>query len=515
MENAPIVVQWIELGILICLFLFAVCAPHSIAATQTAWLVGMTLWVGRRFIYPPPQTYRTPLDYALLGFFIITGLAALFSYEPMVSAGKLRAASLFTIVYLFVENIPSGKVLRMLALTLVASCMINVAYTGISRLIGRGVTLQTVRPDSPLSSAINVIGHQRVPFPVIAGDTVLDVDEQRVRSAEDIAEALGAGAGPPTARVKIYRTEYMPTLLIPRGHLLSGTTAEQQLGIAGWSIGRDWRATGFYSHWVTYSQALMLIASLALGLFIALPQKRNRIALLLLIALAGLGLALLLTVTRASWLGFLVSAIVIVLAGTSRRTILIVGLVLIPVVLAGFFILQQQRHVGFVDQKDASITWRQTVWHEGFALLISKPRHLIIGVGMDSLKSHWREWGLFDQGRIPIGHMHSDFLEIALERGVPALILWLILLGLYARTLWQSLRRLRHQEPHDVAVDTFGPWIDRGIVLGALGGLAGFVVSGVVHYNWGDSTVMMIFYFLMALSLVVHRQVGAELNRHR
>src|ERR1700750_787471 len=124
-------VQWLELAIQVCLFFFSACAPHSIAATQTAWLVGMVLWIVRRFVYPPPQTYRTPIDYALLGFFIITGLAALFSYEPMVSAGKLRAASLFTIVYLFVENIPSAKVLRLLALTLVASCMINVAYTGV------------------------------------------------------------------------------------------------------------------------------------------------------------------------------------------------------------------------------------------------------------------------------------------------------------------------------------------------------------------------------------------------
>jgi hypothetical protein len=49
-------------------------------------------------------------------------------------------------------------------------------------------------------------------------------------------------------------------------------------------------------------------------------------------------------------------------------------------------------------------------------------------------------------------------------------------------------------------------WIDRGIVLGALGGLIGFLTSGVVHYNWGDSEVVMIFYFIMGLSLVLARQ---------
>jgi hypothetical protein len=48
-------------------------------------------------------------------------------------------------------------------------------------------------------------------------------------------------------------------------------------------------------------------------------------------------------------------------------------------------------------------------------------------------------------------------------------------------------------------------WIERGIILGALGGLVGFMCSGVVHYNWGDSEVVMIFYLIMGLSLVVER----------
>ena len=58
--------------------------------------------------------------------------------------------------------------------------------------------------------------------------------------------------------------------------------------------------------------------------------------------------------------------------------------------------------------------------------------------------------------------------------------------------------------------EMFGAWVDRGIVLGALGGLAGFIASGFVHYNWGDSTVMMIFYFMMGLSLVIYRENEAR-----
>jgi O-antigen ligase len=159
-------------------------------------------------------------------------------------------------------------------------------------------------------------------------------------------------------------------------------------------------------------------------------------------------------------------------------------------------VLQQKRNVGFLDSRDASTTWRETVWRGGFKLLLSKPRHLLIGVGMDSLKAHWREWGLFDGGRIPLGHMHSNFLQLALERGVPALLIWVSLLFVYARTLWQTLRNTG---------SNIG-WMERGIVVGALGGLIGFVTSGIVHYNWGDSEVVMVLFLMMGLALAIHRE---------
>ena len=91
--------------------------------------------------------------------------------------------------------------------------------------------------------------------------------------------------------------------------------------------------------------------------------------------------------------------------------------------------------------------------------------------------------------------MHSDYLQIALERGVPALVAWLALMAIYGRTLW----RLRKRIPA-------GDWIEKGTVLGALGGLVGFMISGIVHYNWGDSEVVMIFYAIMGLSLVLERE---------
>ncbi len=482
---------WLERAIVACLFLVATFAPHSIAVTQGAWLLGMVLWLARLIVYPRPQLLRSPVDYALLGFFVLSGVSGIFSYSPVMSIGKMRAASLFTIVYLVSQNVRSLRFVRLLALTLIASCMINVFLTAGQLVIGRGVKVQGVKPESPLAKAMFRTRTIMQPTPIVNGDTIWEVDGQPIGTPEQLAAALASG--PATAKVRIYRVEWTPELELPRAQLLPGTNALDQLGISTWSRGRDWRATGFFNHWVTYAEVLQLIASLALGIFLALKQKLSLMGVLLVLAVAGLVFALGMTVTRASWIGFAVSVMAMLLLTSSRRTILIVGACAIPLVLASIFLLQQRRSVGFFDKTDQSTSWREMVWKEGFQLLVSNPRHLLVGVGIDSIKGHWREWGLFDNGRQPIGHMHSNLLQIALERGVPALIVWLVLIGVYLRLLWRITR--------GKMADDFA----RGVAVGALGGAVGFFVSGLVHYNWGDSEVVTVFYFIMGLCLVVER----------
>src|SRR5688572_7403247 len=129
----------ISKGIIACLFLIALFAPHSIALTQGAWLLGMAVWVARFAIYPRPQLFRSPIDYLLIGFFILSGISGVFSYNPVMSIGKMRAASLFTIVYLVAQNVPSLRVVRLLALVLIGSCMVNVLLTAGQLALGRGV----------------------------------------------------------------------------------------------------------------------------------------------------------------------------------------------------------------------------------------------------------------------------------------------------------------------------------------------------------------------------------------
>ena len=490
---------WLDRVIVGWLFVMAAAAPHSIAATQIAWMCGMLVWVVRLVVRP--RFFRTPVDYALLCFIFFTLISSFTSYAPAISIGKLRAAGLFTIVYLVAENIRTRRVLRMLALILVASCMVNVVFTVVERVVGRGIKIDGVSETSPLKAALFRGANGQIARGIQSGDILLEVDGRRLRSLDELVFALdvaNGGTGP--ALIKIYRSEWTGTFEMTRGTLPGGNSAIERLGIGGSSRGRDWRASGFFGHYVTYAEALLLIGSLAFGLLIATKTRPSLSFFALLLCVAGFVLALLLTVTRASQLGLLISGVVIVLAGAQkRRTVLVMAGCVIPLVLAASFVLQQKRHISFLDSSDGSISWRTTVWREGFGLLISKPRHLIVGVGMDSIKVYGCQWGLFDNCRLPIGHMHSTPLQIALERGIPALLAFLFLLAIYGRML------LRLARSGALRSNT-----DRGIALGALGGLVGFFVSGLVHYNFGDSEVVMIFFIIMGLTLSLERQVRLD-----
>ena len=347
---------------------------------------------------------------------------------------------------------------------------------------------------SPLAKAIFRPRTVDKETPIVDGDTIWQIDGRAVDSPEELAAALASGST--AARVRIYRVEWIAELEVPR-QLLNGTNASQQLGISGWSRGHYWRATGFFNHWVTYSEALQLIASLALGIFLALREKKSLTGLLLSLAVLGLVFALGGTVTRASWIGFALSVFAMLLLTSSRRTVLIVGACAIPLVLASVVWLQQKRSVGFFDRTDQSTSWREMVWREGFDLLISKPRHLVLvfastrlrvtGVSGDCLTMAGSRWA----------HAFEHFADRAGTWSAGAHRLVDAACDLRANALANqsqedSRRRSRFQ-------------FSRSLAVGALGGTLGFLASGLVHYNWGDSEVVTIFYFIMGLCLVVDR----------
>jgi hypothetical protein len=167
------------------------------------------------------------------------------------------------------------------------------------------------------------------------------------------------------------------------------------------------------------------------------------------------------------------------------------------------------------------------VYREGFNLWVSSARNLLLGVGMDSTKRFAKEWHLYDNGRLPTSHFHSIPLQLLVERGLPALILWLWILYLYGRTLirqfWINYYKLREEnirQPEQKKTNRKSKienrkstdWQTQGIILGCFGGLVGFFVSGLVNYSLGDGEVAMVFYILMGIgiSLVLNQSEAVK-----
>ena len=475
------IVRWLERIAFVFLILMAVSAPHSIAATQTAWITGMFVWVVRLFFRPRVKLKFGVLDVALWGLFGWSVVSSLASYEPATSIDRLRGTALFLIVYFVIYNLRNLRAVYFAVFMLILSCMVNVAWTPVQRLIGRGVEIHGLRPDSPLAKAL-----------LWEGDTLLTADGKKLYTPEEFAERIEQND---LTKIKFYRPDFEFTVDVKRADMLQGANGLEKLGIQSWKKSRNWRSSGFYGHYTTYAEVLQLIASLVFGLliaaFAAVPRRRKEVGILA-VCIAGLSLALLLTVTRASQLAFMISAASIVIVGLGKKWIWRAALIGLPIAIIGLLFLQRSREVGFFDAKDDSIKYRQTMWRDGVRIWTENPRHLLVGVGMDSIQKHWREWGMFDGGRMAMGHFHSTPVQLLVERGLPALLIWLIILGIYTRTLWKGLKQ-----------NVSGDWRARGILLGCLGGMIGFFAGGLVHYNLGDQEVAMVFFMLMGFGVKV------------
>ena len=513
-------VLWLERTAFIFLTVMILFAPHSIAVTQSAWLVGMLAWVIRLFFKPRVKFKFTAIDYALWAFFAWSIVSSIFSYAPDISLDKLRGVSLFLIFYFVYHNLRTIRAARFLAFALIFSAMFAVLWTPLERIIGRGVAIYDFR-----ASAFDQIGLQE-------GDAILQINGKKVNSLEEVRRRIFETQNEPQFKAQIYRDDSYTMVDIPRERIKQAATAEESLGIGRWTRNHNWRAAGFYGHFTTFAEVLQLILALTFGLFIVTISKHRFFArneekenvnkflkpqILLGICVAGLAFALLLTVTRASQFAFFVSALIIVLLNGNRKIILTLLAAVLPLAIIGFIVYGQTRKIGF-DLSDASTQYRVMMWRDAAHLWTENAHNFVFGVGMDSIKRYWREWNLFDQGRQPQGHFHSTLVQLVVERGLPALLIWLTILGIYARSLWRGLKvsSSKFQVPdsesqtaslvgENLKSEIRNPKseIEFGIILGCFGGLIGFFTSGLVHYNLGDGEVAMVFYILMGIGIFI------------
>ncbi|HJQ33324.1 MAG TPA: hypothetical protein VJ866_14145, partial [Pyrinomonadaceae bacterium] len=117
--------------------------------------------------------------------------------------------------------------------------------------------------------------------------------------------------------------------------------------------------------------------------------------------------------------------------------------------------------------------------------------HPIFGHGMDAVHEHWAEWGFPGKDML---HAHSTPIQLAFDRGLPALIFWLWLMYAFWRLAARGERAWR--DTRDAGA--------HGLALGLTGALAGFLASALVNYNFGDAEVALLVWWMMGVAVILN-----------
>jgi O-antigen ligase len=244
------------------------------------------------------------------------------------------------------------------------------------------------------------------------------------------------------------------------------------------NLGR--RPQGTLGLYMTYSGLLMLVACAAVSRIIFARQHRAWAALVL----PALLLALTFTFTRSAWIGACIGIGILFLLRDFRL------LGLLPIVLGAFLLFAPPaltaRLYSTFSLSDPSNVDRVAMMKSGWHIIKDDP---LTGVGPDMIMQvypHYRDKTAVNE-RTP--HLHNVPLQIAAERGVPALIVWIWFIVVLVRDFW----RRRHS--------LYPSLSNTGLaVIGAM------LAAGLFEYNFGDSEFLMLFLVLVTLPYAAERE---------
>jgi O-antigen ligase len=453
------------------LAIYVALAPHSVAASAIGVAIAGIGWVIRTFRTGNLGLRRSKFDLIIALLLLWTVASALLSEEPRISIAKLQASWCVFLFYLVRATITRSSAIALVVL-LIVSGSAGALYSAFDLLRGRGVVVESIATDSPLRQ----IGIQ-------PGDTIWQVNRRRVYSVNDVDRLLAET--PPNSPVAVG--------IISQGEQVEHSFSVAQSatsGVIGSERSHRFRASGWTRHYQTFAELMQMIAQLALGLALANLRNHgaNKYFRFALVAAALLTAGLVFTAMRTVIVAFVIGASLIALRSIRGTMKIVFTFALFFVLALGAVVVWQTRDKGALLLGDPSSSLRAQVARVGLSRILVHP---IFGHGMDAMQKHWTEWGFPGKDML---HLHSTPLQLAFDRGLPLLAIWIWMMI----TFWLFIARAERSAADRSDTNYYG------ILLGTLGALTGFLVSSLVNYNYGDAEVAMMFWFLMGISHRLH-----------
>jgi len=243
------------------------------------------------------------------------------------------------------------------------------------------------------------------------------------------------------------------------------------------------RPHGTLSHWMTYSGTLMLVICGATARILYGTHGRLWAAFVL----PALLVALSLTLTRGAWVG-VAAGVAVLLFSKDRRL-----LALIPILLIGGLLLAPasviDRFESIFKRKDVTTVDRIAMLEAGVAIVKDYP---LTGVGPDQISRVYPRYRVPDAVNATNAHLHNVPMQIAAERGLPALAAWLWFVVSVFVGLWRLVKSARN----------------KSLAAAALGAMVAMLTAGLTEYNFGDSEFLMLLLVMITLPFAANRDGG-------
>ena len=262
----------------------------------------------------------------------------------------------------------------------------------------------------------------------------------------------------------------------------------RQIGQNFYQFYMEERTSGFMSHWMTFGSQEMY-ALLLLGAFLFWSPSRSRKPWLWMILAAVIALAILIGFTRGIWLATGVAGLYLVWHWNRKLVWLAPVALAILVWLAPGSVRTRLTSFYKPQSQVDSNQHRIICWRTGLEMIRAKP---LIGLGPEQVNLQFMKYVPPDiQKPLPTGwygHLHNIYLHYAAERGIPALLALMWLIG---KALLDWSRALRKLPP--------GLSDRRFLLRGAIACVIATLIVGIFEYNLGDSEVLIMFLAILGL----------------
>jgi len=257
-------------------------------------------------------------------------------------------------------------------------------------------------------------------------------------------------------------------------------------GILQWTaLGYDEakRPRGSLGHWMTYSGVLMLVICAAASRLLFVKKKENWVWPA--VAVPSLIVALVATYTRNAWVGSFAAVGALLMARKKRFLVALPLIIIVVGAIAPASI--RDRAMSMFDPHNPTNQDRVAMLKAGVAMVKDHP---LFGVGLNMVPREYLKYRTADArdsdgavGPETRSHLHNVPMQLAAERGIPALLAWLWFVVAAGIGLWRLLRT--GSTP--------------GIAGAGFAAVIAMVVAGLFEHNFGDSEFLILFLALITL----------------